>query len=53
MKKYKCSVCGHEYDPEVGDLDGGIEAGTDFGNMPLYWVCLVCCAAKQDFEMVQ
>jgi hypothetical protein len=27
MKKYKCSVCGHEYDPEVGDPDGGIEPG--------------------------
>jgi hypothetical protein len=24
MKKYKCTVCGYIYDPEVGDADSGI-----------------------------
>lgn len=24
MKKYVCTVCGYEYDPEVGDPDNGI-----------------------------
>ncbi len=27
--KYICSVCGEEYDPEVGAPDSGIEPGTD------------------------
>ena len=30
MKKYVCDVCGYEYDPEVGDPDNGIPAGTAF-----------------------
>jgi rubredoxin len=53
MKKYKCSVCGYEYDPEVGDPDGGIEPGTDFENIPLDWVCPVCGAEVENFEVVE
>ena len=30
MKKYECTVCGYIYDPEEGDSDGGITAGTAF-----------------------
>jgi rubredoxin len=30
MKKWVCTLCGWEYDPEVGDPDGGIEPGTAF-----------------------
>lgn len=28
MKKYVCTVCGYEYDPEVGEPDAGIAPGT-------------------------
>ncbi len=28
MKKYECTLCGYIYDPEVGDEDNGVEAGT-------------------------
>ncbi len=28
--RYKCSVCGYIYDPELGDADGGIKPGTPF-----------------------
>ena len=28
MKKYVCDVCGYEYDPEVGDPENGIAAGS-------------------------
>ena len=28
MKKYECEPCGYIYDPEVGDPDNGIAAGT-------------------------
>jgi hypothetical protein len=30
MKKYKCTVCGYIYDPEVGDTENGVAAGTAF-----------------------
>jgi flavin reductase (DIM6/NTAB) family NADH-FMN oxidoreductase RutF/rubredoxin len=53
MAKYKCSVCGWIYDPEVGDADGGIAAGTPFENIPDGWQCPVCGAAKSDFEKVE
>ena len=28
MKKYVCDVCGYIYDPEAGDPDNGVAAGT-------------------------
>ena len=42
MKKYICDVCGYEYDPAVGDPDGGIAPGTAFEDIPEDWVCPVC-----------
>jgi flavin reductase (DIM6/NTAB) family NADH-FMN oxidoreductase RutF/rubredoxin len=50
MVKYKCTVCGYIYDPELGDPDGGIKPGTPFEEIPDDWVCPVCGAAKSDFE---
>jgi flavin reductase (DIM6/NTAB) family NADH-FMN oxidoreductase RutF/rubredoxin len=50
MKKYRCLVCGHIYDPEEGDPDTGIPAGTAFEDLPDDWYCPVCNAGKEDFE---
>ncbi|RME23515.1 MAG: rubredoxin [Deltaproteobacteria bacterium] len=50
MQKYTCSVCGYVYDPEKGDPDNGVEAGTAFENIPDDWVCPVCGADKSLFE---
>ena len=50
VMKYICSVCGYEYDPEVGDPDSGIEPGTAFEDLPEDWVCPVCGAEQSDFE---
>lgn len=50
MAKYKCSVCGWIYDPQLGDPDGGIAPGTPFEKIPDNWQCPVCGAAKSDFE---
>ncbi|MFH1578106.1 MAG: rubredoxin [Candidatus Omnitrophota bacterium] len=52
MTKYKCTVCGYIYDPEKGDSDSGILAGTPFENLPDDWVCPVCGASKDKFEKV-
>ena len=48
--RYVCSICGYVYDPAEGDPDSGIEAGTNFDDLPPDWVCPVCGASKTDFE---
>jgi flavin reductase (DIM6/NTAB) family NADH-FMN oxidoreductase RutF/rubredoxin len=50
MAKYQCSVCGYVYDPEQGDPDNGIKAGTAFEDLPDSWVCPICGATKDTFE---
>jgi rubredoxin len=50
MAKYQCSVCGYVYDPEQGDPDNGVKAGTAFEDIPDSWVCPVCGAGKDAFE---
>ena len=52
MKKYRCTVCGYVYDPEKGDADSGIPAGTAFEDLPGDWCCPVCGAEKDSFEAV-
>lgn len=52
MKKYKCEVCGHIYNPAAGDPDNGIPAGTAFEDLPDDWVCPVCGEGKEVFEAV-
>jgi len=53
MAKYRCTVCGYIYDPELGDPDGGIKPGTPFEEIPDGWVCPVCGAAKSEFEKME
>jgi len=52
MDKYQCTVCGYIYDPELGDLDNGVEPGTPFESLPDEWECPVCGAPKSDFERI-
>ncbi len=52
MKKYKCNVCGHIYDPEPGDPDGGISPGTPFEDLPDSWICPVCGVSKEEFSLL-
>jgi flavin reductase (DIM6/NTAB) family NADH-FMN oxidoreductase RutF/rubredoxin len=50
MKKYVCGICGYIYDPEKGDKEGGIPAGTPFEKLPESWTCPVCGADKDEFS---
>lgn len=50
MKKYVCTVCGHIYDEELGDLDSGVLPGTLFADIPDSWVCPLCGVGKDSFE---
>lgn len=50
MAKFKCNICGYVYDPEIGDADNGIDAGTAFEDLPDDWVCPICAVGKEDFS---
>jgi rubredoxin len=48
--KYVCELCGYEYNPAKGDIDNGVEPGTEFDELDENWVCPLCGAGKEDFE---
>jgi len=50
MKRYRCTVCDHIYDPVMGDPDTGVPPGTPFDALPADWSCPDCGARKEDFE---
>jgi rubredoxin len=52
MQKYVCDLCGYIYDPEEGDPDSGVPAGTAFADLPEDWVCPACGAPKSEFSPV-
>ena len=50
LKKYVCAACSYIYDPEAGDPDNGIAAGTAFADLPDDWGCPDCGAPKNMFD---
>ena len=50
MEKYICVICGYVYDPEMGDPDSGVPAGTEFTLLPVDWSCPDCGAPVSSFE---
>ena len=50
--KYVCPICGYVYDPEKGDPENGIHAGTAFENLPDDWACPLCGLGKEVFEPI-
>ncbi|MCI7327234.1 MAG: acyl-CoA dehydrogenase family protein [Clostridiales bacterium] len=50
---YVCDGCGYEYDPAVGDEEGGISPGTTFESLPEEWICPVCGEEKTAFIEVE
>lgn len=53
MKRFKCIVCGFEYDEAQGLPAEGIAPGTRWADIPATWACPECGVAKADFEMVE
>ena len=49
MIHHVCELCGYEYDPTAGDPENGIEAGTEFEDLPDSWTCPLCGATKEAF----
>ncbi|MFQ9798808.1 MAG: rubredoxin [Clostridia bacterium] len=50
MAKYVCSVCGYVYDPEIGDPDNGVDAGTAWEDVPEDWCARCAEVGKDSFE---
>ena len=48
--RYRCTVCGYVYDPEIGDPENGVAPGTPFEKLPEDWTCPICGATKDLFE---
>lgn len=48
--KYVCDICGYIYDPENGEPDAGIDAGTAWENVPEDFVCPLCGVCKDQFS---
>ena len=48
-ERFRCPVCGYEYDPATGDPDGHVPPGTAFADLPPGWTCPICGAAKEEF----
>lgn len=48
-KSYICGGCGYEYNPEIGDEDNEVFAGTLFEKLPEDWVCPECGERKEEF----
>lgn len=49
MERYVCMVCDYVYDPEAGDPENGIPAGTRFADLPEDWLCPLCGVPKSEF----
>ncbi|MBQ2897176.1 MAG: rubredoxin [Clostridia bacterium] len=53
MDKYECVLCGYVYDPESGETDSDIEPGTPFNELPDDFVCPLCGAGLDEFEIIE
>ena len=49
MDKWQCQRCDYVYDPQYGDSDNNIEAGTDYDDLPKKWRCPRCGVPKVRF----
>lgn len=52
MQKWRCTICNYVCDPAKGDLGNGVAVGTSFEELPDGWVCPICGADKDMFELV-
>lgn len=53
MAKWVCNICGYIYDPEVGDPDNGVAAGTAWEDVPEDWVCPLCGVGKDQLNLIK
>lgn len=51
MKKFVCAVCGFVYDEAKGYSDQGIAPGTKFEDLTDDFMCPLCGAGKDMFDV--
>lgn len=49
---HKCKICGYIYNAQNGDPISGILEGTLFSDLPESWVCPLCGATAEEFEVI-
>ncbi len=52
MSKYQCQVCGHVYDPAIGEPTQEIPPDTRFESLPEEWKCPVCGSPRSMYAKV-
>ena len=50
-ERYICANCGYIYDPRAGDPMNAIPSGTGFDELPEAWVCPMCYATQDQFDL--
>ncbi len=53
MKRYRCMICDWIYDETLGAPDEGLAPGTKWEDIPEDWVCPLCGASKDQFDMIE
>ena len=51
--RMECKVCWYVYDPEEGDVEWQVPAGTPFTQLPPHWSCPNCSAPKDSFLVMR
>ncbi|ERN40635.1 rubredoxin [Rubidibacter lacunae KORDI 51-2] len=50
--RFECRSCGYVYEPNKGDSNRNIPAGTSFEDLPFDWRCPVCGARQTKFSNI-
>jgi rubredoxin len=53
MNSYRCTICGHIYFPEEGEPSMGIPPGTAFEDLPDDFICPICGASKDEYQLYE
>ena len=53
FKKLRCVICDWTYDEYKGAPEEGIDPKTKWEDIPEDWVCPLCGATKNQFDMVE
>lgn len=51
--KFICALCGYNYKSKEGDPENGVAPGTYFEDISEDWICPLCGASKEDFEVIE
>jgi rubredoxin len=51
-ERYICANCGYIYDPTAGDPMNSIPAGASFEELSEEWVCPMCYATQDQFDLL-